>query len=76
MKRCTYTLLLIVQTLALYAKELSVEEYHAHSSIQWSWAISSLYDITLYGNESILDLKSADGKLAAHLAERFPKEAL
>jgi trans-aconitate methyltransferase len=67
------TFILFFETLSLSAKSMDIERYHRHSSIQWSWAISSLYDLSFSGDETILDLGSADGKITAFLASKVPQ---
>jgi ubiquinone/menaquinone biosynthesis C-methylase UbiE len=49
------------------------KKYSKHSSVQWTWAILSLDEIILNGNEHILDIGSADGKVSAHLAKLVPE---
>jgi len=54
------------------SKQMDIEHYHQHSSIQWCWAQSSLYRIEIEGNETILDLGCGDGKISAYLARLVP----
>lgn len=72
----TLLTLALILTLPLSAKTIDIEHYHNNSSIQWSFAISALYDISFQGNETILDLGTADGKIAAYLASKVPQGAV
>lgn len=73
MKYLCLVLCFLFETLSLPAKSLEIEHYRSNSSIQWSWAISSVYDISFNGDEVILDLGSADGKITAYLASKTPQ---
>ena len=64
------TLTALMAFALLQGLSLDGDAYHQHSQVQFSWAITSLDDLDLRGDENILDVGCADGKVTAFLADR------
>ncbi len=48
------------------------KQYNTHSQFQYKSALNAIDQLTLTGNEKILDIGSGDGKITALLAQKVP----
>ncbi|MEM2097637.1 MAG: methyltransferase domain-containing protein [Methanothrix sp.] len=48
------------------------EEYERSSSAQHEWALSALSELSIRGDERILDIGCGDGKITAHISQLVP----